>query len=78
METKYDRLISQLLDNWVIAIIVIIAVILMAVPKVRDGIRAFFSLFKRKKEFVSEYADEIHHTEEVMRHDLEYKGLLIP
>lgn len=58
MDTKYDRLIKLLLDNWLIAIIVLIAVILMAVPQVRDGIRVLFSLFKHKKEFVSEYADE--------------------
>lgn len=58
MDTKYDRLIKLLLDNWLIAIIVLIAVILMAVPQVRDGIRVLFSLFKHKKDFVSEYADE--------------------
>ena len=56
MDTKYDRLIKLLLDNWLIAIIVLIAVILMAVPQVRDGIRVLFSLFKHKKEFVSEYS----------------------
>lgn len=58
MDTKYDKLTNQLLDDWVIVIIVLIAVILIAVPQVIDGIRALFSLFKHKKEFVSEYADE--------------------
>ena len=58
METKYDKLINLLLDNWVIAAFVLISVILIAIPQVRDGIKMLFSLFKRKKEFVSEYADE--------------------
>lgn len=58
METKYDKLISLLLDNWAIAVFVLISVILIAIPQVRDGIKMIFSLFKRKKEFVSEYADE--------------------
>lgn len=58
METTYDKLINLLLDNWVIAVLVLISVILIAIPQVRDGIKMLFSLFKRKKEFVSEYADE--------------------
>lgn len=58
METTYDKLINLLLDNWVIAVLVLISVILIAIPQVRDGINMLFSLFKRKKEFVSEYADE--------------------
>jgi hypothetical protein len=58
METTYDKLINLLLDNWVIAVLVLISVILIAIPQVRDGIKMLCSLFKRKKEFVSEYADE--------------------
>lgn len=58
METTYDKLINLLLDNWVIAFLVLISVILIAIPQVRDGIKMLFSLFKRKKEFVSDYADE--------------------
>lgn len=58
METKYDYIVNQLLDNWIIALIVVAAVVLMAIPQVRDGIKTLFSLFKGKKEFVSEYADE--------------------
>lgn len=58
METTYDKLINLLLDNWVIAVLVLISVILIAIPQVRDGINMLFSMFKRKKEFVSEYADE--------------------
>lgn len=58
METKYDYIVKMLLDNWIIAIIVIVAIILMAIPQVRDGLKTLISFFKRKKEFVSEYADE--------------------
>ena len=59
MNTKYDYLVNLLFDNWIIAIIVLVAVVLIAIPQVRDGIRTLLSLFKEKKEFVSEYADEI-------------------
>jgi hypothetical protein len=58
METKYDYIVNLLLNNWIVAIIVIITVVLIAIPQVRDGIKTICSLFKRKKEFVSEYADE--------------------
>ena len=58
METKYDYIVNILLDNWFIAIIAIFAVVLTAIPQVRDGIKTLYSLFKRKKEFVSKYADE--------------------
>jgi len=59
MNTKYDYLVNLLLDNWIIAIIVLVAVVLIAIPQVRDGIKTLLSLFKGKKKFVSEYADEI-------------------
>ena len=58
METKYDSLVNLLLNNWFVALIVLVAVVLIAIPKVRDGIKTLFSLFKGKKGFVSEYADE--------------------
>lgn len=58
MATTYDKLTNLLLDNWVIAVLVLISVILIAIPQVRDGIKMLCSLFVRKKEFVSEYADE--------------------
>lgn len=58
METKYDSFVNLLLNNWIIAIIVLVAVVLIAIPQVRDGLKTLLSLFKDKKEFVSEYADE--------------------
>lgn len=58
METRYNYLVNVLLNNWIIAIIVIVAIVLMAIPQVRDGIKVLTSFINRKKEFVSEYSDE--------------------
>lgn len=58
METKYDYIVNILLNNWVVAIIVLIVVVLIAIPQIRDGLKTLLSLFNGKKEFVSEYADE--------------------
>ena len=58
METKYDFIVNLLLNNWIVAIIFLVAVVLIAIPQVRDGINTLLSLFKEKKEYVSEYADE--------------------
>ena len=57
METKYDYIVNLLLNNWIIAIFVIIAILIMALPQLRDGLEMLWP-FSRKKEFVSEYADE--------------------
>lgn len=57
METKYDYIVNLLLNNWIIAIFVIIAILIMALPQLRDGLKILWP-FSRKKEFVSEYADE--------------------
>ena len=39
METKYDALVNFFLDNVFIAIVVLICVVLMAIPQVRDGLK---------------------------------------
>lgn len=39
IETKYDALVRFFLDNVFIAIIVLICVVLMAMPQVRDGLK---------------------------------------
>ena len=57
METKYDYIVNLLLNNWIIAIFVIIAILIMALPQLRDGLKILWP-FSREKEFVSEYADE--------------------
>lgn len=57
METKYEYIVNLLLNNWIIAIVVIIAILIMALPQLRDGLKMLWP-FSRKKEFVSEYADE--------------------
>lgn len=58
METKYDIIINFLLNHWLIAVIVVIAVIIMALPQIRDGLKMLFRGSKQNKEFKSEYADE--------------------
>lgn len=58
METKYDIIINFLLNHWFIAVIVVIAVIIMALPQIRDGLKMLFRSSKQNKEFKSEYADE--------------------
>lgn len=58
IETKYDSVVNLLLNNWIIAIIVLVAVVFIAIPQVKEGFKTLLSLFKGKKEFVSEYADE--------------------
>lgn len=57
METKYDYIVNLLFNNWIIAIVVILAILIMALPQLRDGLKMLCP-FSRKKEFVCEYADE--------------------
>ena len=57
METKYDYIVNFLLDNWIIAIIVFIAGIIMALPQLRDGVKLLLSA-KKDDAFIIEYADE--------------------
>ena len=57
METKYDYIVNLLFNNWIIAIVVILAILIMALPQLRDGLKMLWP-FSREKEFVSEYADE--------------------
>ena len=59
--TKYDTIINFFLDNWIIAIIVVIAVVIGFIPSLRDGMKQICDIIKvffQKKEFVVEYKDE--------------------
>lgn len=58
METKYDYIVNLLLDNWVIAIIVIVVIIISALPPIRDGLKMLFSSSKKSDNYTIEYADE--------------------
>ena len=58
METKYDILVHYFLNYWLVAVVVLIAVVLIALPQIRDGLKMVFPISKRKKEFKIEYADE--------------------
>lgn len=44
--TKYDTIINFLLDNWIIATIVIIAVVIGFIPSLRDGIKQIYDFIK--------------------------------
>lgn len=46
METKYDALVRFFLDNVFLAIIVLICVVLMATPQVRDGLKVLLDWMK--------------------------------
>lgn len=59
METKYDYIVNFLLDNWFVAIMIVIVSIIMALPQLRDGVKMLWSVSnKKKKTLTSEYADE--------------------
>lgn len=55
---KYDTIVNILLDNWIIATFVVVAVIISFIPPLREGVKLIVewckSLFcKKKKEIVS-------------------------
>lgn len=59
LNNKYDLMVEFLLNYWFIAAIALICVIVIAIPQIRDGVKAVFDLFKRKeKEFKVEFSDE--------------------
>lgn len=60
METRYDKIVNYLLDYWFVAAFVIVVIVIMALPQLKDGLKMIFSLFKKqKKEFSLEYEGEI-------------------
>ena len=58
METKYDHIVNFFLNNWLFAVILIIAIIIISLPRIKDGIKTVFPFSKQKKDFIIEYADE--------------------
>lgn len=59
--TKYDTIINFFLDNWIIATIVVAAVVIGFIPSLRDEIKQIYDLIKeafKKEEFVIKYKDE--------------------
>lgn len=59
--TKYDTIINFFLDNWIIATIVVAAVVIGFIPSLRDGIKQIYDLIKeafKKEEFIIKYKDE--------------------
>ena len=61
--TKYDKLVTFLLDNWIVSIIVVIAVVIASIPSLRDGIVQISKFFKtmfgnKNKDYVIKYEGE--------------------
>ena len=61
--TKYDKIINFFLNNWIIALVVLIAVLIAFIPSFRDGIiqvsNFFKMLFRKKaKDYVIEHQGE--------------------
>ncbi len=61
--TKYDKIIDFLLNHWLIAVIVLVAIVIAFIPSFRDGIiqiskfiKCTFS--KKRKNYVIEYQGE--------------------
>ena len=54
--TKYDQIANFFLDNWIVAIIVVIAVVIGFIPSLRDGISAIWG---KKKGRSSDIGDKI-------------------
>lgn len=48
--TKYDTIINFLLDNWIIATIVVAAVVIGSIPSLREGVLILFGKNRRKNE----------------------------
>lgn len=54
MDIKYDQILNYLLDNWIIAVMVIVAGIIMALPQLRDGLNMLWPFSsKEKKELLA-------------------------
>lgn len=61
--TKYDKIVTFLLDNWIVSIIVVIAVVIASIPSLRDGIvqisKFVKTIFSNKtKDYVINYEGE--------------------
>ena len=48
--TKYDTIINFFLDNWIIATIVVAAVVIGSIPSLREGVLILFGKNRRKNE----------------------------
>lgn len=59
METRYDKIVNYLLDYWFVAAFVIVAIVIMALPQVKDGLKMVSSFFKAlKNRFTHDYMGE--------------------
>ena len=63
----YDNIVNWLLNIPIVAIIILVVVVLMAIPQIRDGIKTILSMLKKKEEFVYEVDNEKITFEEILK-----------
>lgn len=61
--TKYDKIVAFLLDNWIVSILVVVAVVIASIPSLRDGIVQISKFFKtifsyRTKDYIIKHEGE--------------------
>ena len=56
--TMYDNIVNWLLNIPLVAFIILVVVVLMAIPQIRDGIKTILSMLKKKEVFVYEVDNE--------------------
>ena len=55
--TKYDTIINFFLDNWIIATIVVAAVVIGFIPSLREGVLILFGKNRRKNKDIGDKID---------------------
>lgn len=65
LETTYDKIVNVLLNNWITAVIVLISVIVIAIPQLRDGVKMLFGIFNKKRD-----SDKIIYADETISFDV--------
>lgn len=46
METKYDIIVDFFLDNWFFAVLILLSVLIMAIPQLKDGVISLYKIAK--------------------------------
>ena len=46
METKYDIIVNFFLNNWYFAVAVLVCVMLIAIPQIREGIKMLYDILR--------------------------------
>lgn len=46
VETKYDIIVDFFLDNWFFAVLILLSVLIMAIPQLKDGVISLYKIAK--------------------------------